>query len=159
MCARDGPNLYDPNGAGLYGADLTITHAPTQVYFSPGPASTGAILKEIGKGRSEILLQAQSVNSTSIAKALVDAHNRGVKVEPILGKNRKNDSCGSAAFFSGLKIPVHIDSKHAVGDSSIITIDRTTAIAGLFDLGNWEKHREHAEIYNNKRKAVPTRKS
>ncbi|OPY82038.1 MAG: Phospholipase D precursor [Syntrophorhabdus sp. PtaU1.Bin153] len=174
--------MFLPSGS--YGADLTITHAPTQVYFSPGPDSTGAILKEIARARSEILLQAQSVDSTSIAKTLVDAHNRGVKVEIILGKNRKNDSCGSAAFFSGLKIPVYIDRKHAVGHSTIIIIDRTTVTAGSFNLGetaaektadslaitkskdlaklyfdNWSKHREHAEIYKNKTKATPKGKS
>ncbi|OPY65218.1 MAG: Phospholipase D precursor [Syntrophorhabdus sp. PtaU1.Bin050] len=168
--------------SGSHSADLTLTNAPTQVYFSPGAASTEAILKEIMKAKSEILLQAQSLGSAPIAKALVDAHNRGVKVEVILGRSRKNDGCGSAAFFSGLKIPVCIDSKHATGHNTIIVIDGTTTITGSFDLGkrpvektadsltftkskdlaklyidNWSKHREHAAVYE--KKSVPKGKS
>ncbi|OPX96086.1 MAG: Phospholipase D precursor [Syntrophorhabdus sp. PtaU1.Bin002] len=168
--------------SGSYSADLTLTNAPTQVYFSPGPDSTEAILKEIVKAKSEILLQTQSLGSVPIAKTLVDAHNRGVKVEVILGRSRKNDGCGSAAFFSGLKIPVYIDSKHAAGHNTIIVIDGTTTITGSFDLGktpaektadsliltkskdlakpyidNWSKHREHAAVY--KKKAVPKGKA
>lgn len=168
--------------SGSYSADLVLTNAPTQVYFSPGVDSAEAILKEIAKAKLEILFQAQSLGSAPIAKALVDAHNRGVKVEVILGRSRKNDGCGSAAFFSGLKIPVYIDSKHATGHNTIIIIDKATTITGSFDLGktpvektadsltltkskdltklyldNWSKHREHAATY--KKKPVPKRKA
>ena len=48
---------------------------------------TEAIVKEITNAKSEILVQAYSFTSAPIAKALVDAHKRGVKVEAILDKS------------------------------------------------------------------------
>jgi phosphatidylserine/phosphatidylglycerophosphate/cardiolipin synthase-like enzyme len=42
---------------------------------------------ELNKAKSEILVQAYSVTSKPIAKALVDAHKRGVHTEIILDKS------------------------------------------------------------------------
>ena len=58
--------------------DINLSNTPAQVYFSPHGGCTDAIVKEIGKAKSEILVQAYSFTSKEIAKALVDAHKRGV---------------------------------------------------------------------------------
>ncbi|MGO9177597.1 MAG: phospholipase D-like domain-containing protein [Desulfobaccales bacterium] len=44
-------------------------------------------MAELNKAKSEILVQAYSVTSKPIAKALVDAHKRGVHTEIILDKS------------------------------------------------------------------------
>lgn len=71
-------------------ADLTLNNTPTQIYFSPNGGCTEAIVKEIGKAKQEILVQAYSFTSKDIAKALVDAHKRGVKTEIILDKSNRS---------------------------------------------------------------------
>jgi phosphatidylserine/phosphatidylglycerophosphate/cardiolipin synthase-like enzyme len=56
------------------------------VYFSPHGGCTDAIIKELDNAKSTILVQAYSFTSAPIAKALLDAHKRGGKVEIILDK-------------------------------------------------------------------------
>jgi len=58
--------------------------ADIKVYFSPNGGCTEAIVNEIKNAKSEILVQAYSFTSAPIAKALVEAHKRAVKVSAIL---------------------------------------------------------------------------
>ncbi len=46
--------------------DITLNNTPAQVYFSPKGGCTDAIVKEIGKANSEILVQAYSFTSKEI---------------------------------------------------------------------------------------------
>ena len=64
----------------VYATDLTLNNTPTQVYFSPKGGCTEAIVKQIANAKSEILFQAYSFTSAPIAKALINAHKRGIKV-------------------------------------------------------------------------------
>ncbi len=57
------------------------------VYFSPLGGTTVAVVKEINAAKSEILIQAYSFTSAPIAKALVNAQKRGVKIVAVLDKS------------------------------------------------------------------------
>ena len=59
-----------------------------EVYFSPNGGCTDAIAKELDKAQGTVLVQAYSFTSYKIAKGLLDAHKRGVKVEVILDKSQ-----------------------------------------------------------------------
>lgn len=59
-----------------------------EVYFSPHGGCTDTVIKELNKAKSTILVQAYSFTSAPIAKALLNAHKRGVKVEVILDKSQ-----------------------------------------------------------------------
>lgn len=147
-------------------------NAPTQVYFSPNGGTTQAIIKEINEAKSEILVQAYSFTSSPIAKALVDANKRGVKVEGILDKSQRKAQYTSASFLANMRVPTFIDDKHAIAHNKIMIIDKTTVITGSFNFTNaaennnaenlliikskelanlyidsWMKHREHSEPY------------
>jgi len=80
--------------------------ASTHVYFSPHGGATQAIINEIAGAKSEILVQAYSLTSTPIAKALVDAHKRGITVEVILDKSQKKEQYTSATFLSNMGVPI-----------------------------------------------------
>ena len=54
---------------------------PVEVYFSPQGGCTEAVVEEINAAQTSILVQAYSFTSAPIAKALVDAHKRGVDVQ------------------------------------------------------------------------------
>ena len=144
----------------------------TQVYFSPNGGATQAIINEISNAKTEILVQAYSFTSTPIAKALVDAHKRGVKVEAILDKSQRKETYTEATFLANMKVPTYIDDKHAIAHNKIMIIDKATVITGSFNfskaaeeknaenlliikskelanvyIDNWMKHREHSEPY------------
>jgi len=153
-------------------SDLTLNNTPTQVYFSPRGGCTQAIIKEIDNAKSEILVQAYSFTSATIAKALTDAFKRGIKVQAILDKSQRSERYTSATFLSNSGIPTYIDDKHAIAHNKVMIIDRETVITGSFNftkaaeeknaenlliiknndlakvyMENWYKHREHSERY------------
>ena len=165
-----------------HATNLTL-NAPTQVYFSPNGGTTQAIIKEINEAKSEILVQAYSFTSSPIAKALVDANKRGVKVEAILDKSQRKESYTEATFLSNMKVPTYIDSKHAIAHNKVMVIDKTTVITGSFNftkaaeqknaenlliikskdlakvyLDNWGEHREHSEDYQRKQTTASKKK-
>jgi phosphatidylserine/phosphatidylglycerophosphate/cardiolipin synthase-like enzyme len=105
-----------------------------------------------------------------IAKALLDAHKRGVKVQVILDKSQKSERYSSATFLKNAGIPTYIDAKHAIAHNKIMIIDREILITGSFNftkdaeeknaenllivkdkalakvyIENWEKHKGHSE--------------
>ncbi|OPY82513.1 MAG: Phospholipase D precursor [Syntrophorhabdus sp. PtaU1.Bin153] len=157
-----------------YGANLNL-NAPAKVCFSPDGNCTQVIIKEIASARSEILVQAYSFTSAPIAKALIDAHKRGVKVEVILDKSQRKAKYTSASFLANMRVPTYIDDAHAIAHNKIMIIDRTTVITGSFNftkaaeeknaenlliikskelagiyIDNWMKHREHSETYQSR---------
>jgi len=70
------------------------------VYFSPKGGCTEAIIKEIDKAKTSILVQAYSFTSAPIAKALLEAYKRGVRVEVMLDKSQRTEKYSSADFLA-----------------------------------------------------------
>ena len=103
------------------------------VFFSPNGGATEAVVKEINAAKSEILVQAYSFTSVNIAKAIIDAQKRGVKITAILDKSQKTARYSSATFLSNSGVPLLIDSHHAIAHNKIIIIDRTVLITGSFN--------------------------
>jgi phosphatidylserine/phosphatidylglycerophosphate/cardiolipin synthase-like enzyme len=55
-------------------------------------------VREINATKSTLLIQAYSFTSAKIAKAMVDAHDRGVEVRVILDKSQRTQKYSSADF-------------------------------------------------------------
>ena len=70
------------------------TSAPARaaVYFSPNGGATDAVVREIKAAKTQIVMQAYSFTSAPIAKALVDAHTRGVKILSVIDKSNETDT-------------------------------------------------------------------
>jgi phosphatidylserine/phosphatidylglycerophosphate/cardiolipin synthase-like enzyme len=135
---------------------LLLNNAPTQVYFSPNGGCTEAIVKEIANAKSEILVQAYSFTSRPIAKALVDAHKRELKIEAILDKSQRSEKYSSATFLANSRIPTFIDARHAIAHNKIMIIDRETVITGSFNFTRAaeEKNAENLLIIKSKELAA-----
>lgn len=156
-----------------YAVDVSLSKdTPIKVYFSPQGGCTDAIINEVDHAKTEILVQAYSFTSAPIAKALVGAHKRGVKVQAILDKSQRSERYTSATFLTNAGIPTFIDARHAIAHNKIMIIDRAVVITGSFNftkaaeeknaenlliitskelariyLDNWQKHAEHSEPY------------
>jgi len=153
-------------------ADNAFHNVSGSVYFSPKGGCTEAIVNEISQAKSEIYVQAYSFTSAPIAKALVNAHKRGIKVEVILDKSQKRERYTSATFIANAGIPTYIDSVHAIAHNKIMVIDKEIIVTGSFNftkaaeeknaenllilrskglasqyLTNWTKHKEHSDSY------------
>jgi phosphatidylserine/phosphatidylglycerophosphate/cardiolipin synthase-like enzyme len=150
----------------------TVGVAKPEVYFSPKGGVTDVVVAELAKARSLVLVQAYSFTSAPIAKALVDAHKRGVKIQVILDKSQKTERYSSATFLANEGIPPLIDAKHAIAHNKIMIIDHLTIITGSFNFTkaaensnaenllviqdadlvvkytkNWQEHQKHSDAY------------
>jgi phosphatidylserine/phosphatidylglycerophosphate/cardiolipin synthase-like enzyme len=126
-------------------ADHLKATGTIDVYFSPDGGATNAIISELNNARSEIRVQAYSFTSAPIAKALIDAKKRGIKIEVVLDKSQKTEKYSSADFVAHADIPVYIDSKHKIAHNKIMIIDRDTLITGSF---NFTKSAEESNAEN-----------
>jgi phosphatidylserine/phosphatidylglycerophosphate/cardiolipin synthase-like enzyme len=147
-----------------------------RLYFSPNGGGTEAIVAEIRNARTEVLVQAYSFTSAPIAKALLDARKRGVKVTVILDKSQKTARYSAADFLRNSGVLTYIDGKHAIAHNKIMIIDRECVITGSFNftkaaeeknaenilvirgnpdltakyIGNFDWHLRHSEVHQGR---------
>ncbi len=145
-------------------------------FFSPNGGGTEAIVSEIRRAKSEVLVQAYSFTSTPIAKALLGARKRGVKITVILDKSQRTARYSAADFLRNSGIATYIDGKHAIAHNKIMIIDRDCVITGSFNftkaaeeknaenilvicgnpgltakyIGNFDWHLRHSESYQGR---------
>lgn len=110
-----------------------VSLPPIEIHFSPRGGCTETVVKEISAATTTILVQAYSFTSSPIAKALVDAHKRGVQVQVILDKSQRTDKYSSAIFLINMGIPTKIDARHAIAHNKIMVIDGQVVITGSFN--------------------------
>jgi phosphatidylserine/phosphatidylglycerophosphate/cardiolipin synthase-like enzyme len=152
-----------PNGAGC---------PRVTACFTPGENCTDAIVQALGSAKQTVLAQAYSFTSAPIAKALLDAHTRGVRVQAILDKSQRSDKYSSADFLANQGVPVVIDANHAIAHNKIIVIDGELVITSSFNFTkaaqqknaenllrlrdatlaaqcarHWDAHRSHSQPY------------
>ena len=157
---------------------LPQEHPPTcnwDVYFSPHGGATDAIIRELNKAKYTVLVQAYSFTSAAIARALLNAHKRRVKVEVILDKSKRTQNYSPATFLYNQGIPVRIDAQHAIAHNKVMIIDGETVITGSFNFTkaaeennaenllvihdkkladqytkNWKEHDRHSQVYSGR---------
>lgn len=163
---------------------LNLNNTPVEIYFSPNGGCEDAVVRSIAAAQSQILVQAYYLTSAPIAKALRDAHRRGVPVEVILDKSQMSTQYSSATFLDNAGIPTYIDTVHAIAHNKIIIIDRATVITGSYNFTkaaqeknaenlliirsrelartyqeNWYAHKAHAIAYKRGLASVPSRRA
>ena len=154
---------------------VSLHAADIQVYFSPKGGCTEAVVENLNKATNTVLVQAYSFTSAPIAKALVDAQKRGVKVRVILDKSQRTEKYSEADFLLHEGVPTWIDAKHAIAHNKIMVIDGKTILTGSFNFTkaaeidnaenllviqdpklaytyttNWQAHLSHSEQYTGK---------
>lgn len=113
---------------------ITVNATGTiEIAFSPDGGATNAIVNAINQSKTSIDVQAYSFTSAPIAKALLNAQNRGIKVRIILDKSQKTAKYSSYTFFENNKIPVKIDEDFQIAHSKIMIIDNINIVTGSFN--------------------------
>jgi phosphatidylserine/phosphatidylglycerophosphate/cardiolipin synthase-like enzyme len=117
-------------------------------------------------------VQAYRFTSAPIAKVLLEAHMRGVRVEVILDQSNRTDKYSAADFLANQGVPTKIDAAHAISHNKIMLIDGETIIMGSFSFTkaaqeknaenvliirdqalaaqytqNWQAHAQHSQPY------------
>ena len=143
-----------------------------EVCLSPKGGCGDVIVKAIRGARTTVFVQAYSFTSAPIAKALMDAQKRGVRVEVILDKIHRSRTYSVADLLSRSGVPVRIDTAHSIAHNKVIVVDDATVITGPFNFTkaadeqnaenvlvladpslaeryrqNWSEHARHSQPY------------
>ena len=119
-----------------YSADVLLSSAPTQVFFSPNGGCTEAVVNAIDKAKESVYVQAYSFTSEPIAEALVRANKRCHKVAVVLDKSQLTAKNTMLSLVNDAGIETFIDKKHAIAHNKVMVIDGHTVITGSFKLTN-----------------------
>lgn len=147
------------------------------VYFSPRGGATEAVVNALDHATNSVRVQGYSFTSAPIAKALVEAHRRGVQVQLILDSSQRTEKYSEADFLRDNEIPTLIDAQHAIAHNKIIVIDDYLIVTGSFNftkaaeeknaenllvindsalakqyLDNWHAHEAHSQPYAREEK-------
>lgn len=104
-----------------------------EVYFSPKGGCTEAVVREIGKARFSIHIQAYSFTSAPILDALTLAEHRGVKVVAAVDGGQFESTSTIADDLARTGVEVRYDTKHAIAHNKIMLIDGETILTGSFN--------------------------
>jgi len=120
-------------------ADKSCPHY--QVCFTPGQSCATLIIDALEKAQQSIVVQAYSFTSFPIAKALVQAKQRGIEVKVILDKAwllDKQDARSKAAldYLYAHEIPLWVDYRPNIAHNKIMIIDSAQVITGSFNFTN-----------------------
>ncbi len=145
---------------------------PVRVFFSPRGNATSGIVQALDTARSEILVQAHTLLSPAITRSILDAHERGVRIQVILDKSERQEGLTPAVQLVHAGVPVFLDGAHASANDRVIVIDGRTVITGSMNFStssdemngenlliiespelaraytvNWKSHRSHSAPY------------
>ena len=95
-----------------------------EVFFTPWDDAEGALLREIGLARRTLHVQAYLLTSRNIARALIAAHERGVRV--LLLADREMIAKGDNSLVPQLAsagIAVRVETRYNAAHNKIVLID------------------------------------
>ena len=122
-----------------------------QVRFSPNGGCLNFAKGFIDRAQKYILVQGYSFTSELIAKALVEAHRRGVKVMILLDKSQPTAVGSQIYFVKNHGIPVAIDYVSGIAHNKIMIIDDRIVLTGSFNwtMGAEKRNAENLLMINN----------
>ena len=106
--------------------------ASYDIGFSPNGESLDIVLKGIRTARTSILVAAYSFTSKPIALALLDAHQRGVKVQ-IVADQKSNRKYSATTVLANHGVPVRLNGHYAIHHHKFMVIDDETLETGSFN--------------------------
>jgi len=116
------------------GFDLVLNDAPVTVYFSPNGGAQDAIVQAIDSAKQSIMVQEYELTSPVIARALVDASQRGVKVLVMVDKGQQTERYSCINLLARAGLDVFIDAQHKIAHTKMIVVDRETTLGGSYNL-------------------------
>jgi phosphatidylserine/phosphatidylglycerophosphate/cardiolipin synthase-like enzyme len=109
---------------------VTALDTKVDVAFTPGEDVAGKMIAAIDRARYQVLVQAFSFTHDDIARALINAHRRGIEVKLIADREQTEKmERGQVPGLARAGLPVWLDGEHQSAHNKIIVIDAGTPAA------------------------------
>ncbi|HEX8324740.1 MAG TPA: phospholipase D family protein [Tepidisphaeraceae bacterium] len=126
------------------------------IYFSPDGGAADAVVYQVGRAKNKLDIAAYSITHVRIAKAVIDAHRRGVTVRVVMDTAQAAGRYSSATTLFNAGISVRIDTASGLMHHKIAIIDGQTILTGSFNWtkGGDESNAENLVVMEGKRELV-----
>ena len=123
-----------------------------ELCFTPPSGCGTLIAQEIARAKESIYVQAYGLTSVIIVNQLIQAKNRGVKVQVLLDKSNVSDKWSKMMDLVNANVSVRIDKVSGIAHNKVIIIDEQKVITGSFNFTNAadKRNAENVIIINNK---------
>lgn len=137
-------------------ADATVVPLPVpsadaqaQVFFSPDDGTDRAIAQALGQARQRVWIAGYYFTSSTIAKALDQAHARGLDVRVLLDRSQVSLRYSSATYFHNRGVPLWINARYPVMHHKFVVIDQDTVGFGSmnFTRAGAEQNAENFNLF------------
>lgn len=125
--------------------------ANTEVFFSPDGDADRAIASLIATARQRVWLAGYYFTSATIAKALDQAHARGVDVRVVLDRSQATLKYSSATYFHNRGVPLWINARYPVMHHKFLIVDADTLGFGSmnFTRAGAQKNAENFNLFRH----------
>ena len=100
--------------------------AQVQVFFSPDDGTDRAIAQAMAQARQRIWIAGYYFTSSVLAKAIDQAHERGLDVRVVLDRSQVSLRYSSATYFHNHGVPLWINARYPVMHHKFVVIDQDT---------------------------------
>lgn len=100
--------------------------ASAEVFFSPDDQTDRAIARAVGEARRRVWIAGYFFTSSTIAKAVDQAHARGLDVRVLLDSSQVTQRYSSATYFHNQGVPLWINARYPVMHHKFVLIDADT---------------------------------
>lgn len=128
-----------------------VATAQVRALFTPGDDVAGQIIAAIHQARRQVLVQAFSFTHDGIARALIEAHRRGVDVRLIADREQtENMERGQVPGIARAGVPVWLDGEHQSAHNKVMVIDAglpaAQVITGSFNFTRAAQHKNAENV-------------
>ena len=116
-----------------------------EVYFSPNGGCQQAVVSEIGQATQTIDVAMYYLSSKEIARALIKAHEKNVRVRIVLDQGQEIESVSKSGYFIRHGIEVRYHLGFGLMHNKFAVIDGKSLITGSF---NWTSTAEESNEEN-----------
>lgn len=111
-------------GGGVQAGATVPAEGKVEVGFAPWDDVERLVMDQIDGARQAVYVQAYTLTSRSIAKTLIAAHERGLKVEVIADRDKVlKDEYSALPRVAGHGVPLWLDGAYNAAHSKVMIID------------------------------------
>jgi len=129
--------------------------AHVETCFSYTHKCEASVVSLINQAKKRILLAGYGFTSNDIAKAIKDAHTRGVIVHLVLDKSNLTSRYSRATYLTNAGVDVRIDSHYAIMHHKFLVVDNVVGFGSMnFTKSGNQRNAENFNIFHNALKLV-----
>ena len=110
------------------------SNSKDEAYFSPGDECRNAIVRKIKEARNTIKICVFTISDDRLAKAILEAHHKGISIRIISDNDKCNDRGSDVYTLAADHIPIKIDHSYHHMHHKFAIVDNKCLITGSY---NW----------------------